>query len=88
MTPFKYTIYTGCIYKITLHKKDTALLKGLFDYFSNYFPNVSFNKYNSRTNKGISITKETVSLTITNIKDIGNIVIPFFDKYPVLGVKK
>ena len=34
------------------------------------------------------MSKQTVSLTISNIKDIGNIVIPFFDLYPVLGIKK
>jgi uncharacterized protein YfkK (UPF0435 family) len=107
MTQYKDTFHTGCIFKITLHPKDTALLEGLYDYFSNYFPKISFNKYNSRTNKGISFSNKkrvvlqpprkgeesvshcvSVSLTISNIKDIGNIVIPFFDLYPVLGVKK
>jgi len=88
MIQYKDTFHTGCIFKITLHPKDTALLVGIYDYFSNYFPNISFNKYNSRTNKGIGFSKQTVSLTISNIQDIGNIVIPFFDLYPVLGVKK
>jgi len=87
LTQYKDTIYTGCVFKITLHLKDTALLEGLYDYLSKYFPNISFNKYNSRTNKGIFVSKH-VSLNISNIKDIGNIVIPFFDIYPVLGVKK
>lgn len=86
MTQYKDTFYTGCIFKITLHPKDTALLEGLYEFFFNYFPNISFN--NSRTNKGIGFSKQTVSLTISNIQDIGNIVIPFFDLYPVLGVKK
>ena len=53
-----------------------------------HFPNVSFNTYNLRTNKGIFFSKQTVCLNISNIQDIGNIVIPFFDLYPVLGVKK
>lgn len=88
MTQYKDTFYTGCIFKITLHQKDTALLEGLYDYFSNYFPNISFNKYNSRINKGIGLSKQTVSLIISNFQDIGNIVIPFFDLYPILGVKK
>jgi heme/copper-type cytochrome/quinol oxidase subunit 2 len=88
MTQSKNTFYTGCIFKITLHKKDTDLLEGLYDYFSNYFPKISFNKYNTRTNKGVTFTNKTVSLTISNIKDIGNIIIPFFDIYPILGVKK
>ena len=97
MTQYKDTFHTGCVFKITLHLKDTALLEGLYDYLSKYFPNISFNKYNSRTNKGIFFSKqspssptarETVSLNISNIKDIGNIVIPFFDLYPILGVKK
>ena len=52
MTQYKYTYHTGCVFKITLHLKDTALLEGLYDYLSKYFPNISFNKYNSRTNKG------------------------------------
>jgi uncharacterized protein YfkK (UPF0435 family) len=88
LTQYKDTFHTGCIFKITLHLKDTALLEGLYDYLSKYFPNISFNKYNSRTNKGIFFSKQTVSLNISNIQDIGNIVIPFFDIYPVLGVKK
>jgi len=88
LTQYKYTFHTGCVFKITLHLKDTALLEGLYDYLSKYFPNISFNKYNSRTNKGIFFSKQTVSLNISNIQDIGNIVIPFFDIYPVLGVKK
>ena len=88
MTQYKDTFHTGCIFKITLHQKDTALLEGLYDYFSNYFPNISFNKYNSRINKGIGLSKQTVSLIISNLQDIGNIVIPFFDLYPILGVKK
>jgi len=70
-----------CFFKITLHLKDTALLEDLYDYLSKYFPNISFNKYNSRTNKGIFLfffSKQTVSLNISNIQDIGNIVIPFF----------
>jgi hypothetical protein len=87
LTKYKDTFYTGCVFKITLHLKDTALLEGLYDYLSKYFPNISFNKYNSRTNKGIFFSKH-VSLNISNIQDIGNIVIPFFDIYPVLGVKK
>lgn len=88
MTQYKNTYHTGCIFKIALHPKDTILLEGLFDYFSNYFSNFSFNKYNTRTNKGIAFSKQSVSLIISNIQDIGNIIIPFFDLYPVLGVKK
>lgn len=88
MTKYKDTFHTGCIFKITLKNKDTAILEGLYYYFTNYFPNIYFNKYNSRTNKGISFSKQSVSLSISNIQDIGNIIIPFFDLYPVLGVKK
>jgi hypothetical protein len=88
MIQYKDIFYTGCIFKITLHPKDTALLENLYVYFSNYFQNISFNEYKFRTNKGISFSKQTVSLTISNIQDIGNIVIPFFELYPVLGVKK
>jgi hypothetical protein len=88
MTKYKDTFHTGCIFKITLHPKDTAIIEGLYYYFSNYFPNIYFNTYNSRTNKGIGFSKQSVSLIISNIQDIGNIIIPFFDLYPVLGIKK
>jgi hypothetical protein len=53
LTQYKDTFHTGCVFKITLHLKDTALLEGLYDYLSKYFKNIYFNKYNSRTNKGI-----------------------------------
>ena len=76
-------------FKITLHLKDTALLEGLYGYLSKYFKNISFNKYNSRTNKGIyshwplpqptrAGAKQTVSLNISNIQDIVNIIIFVF----------
>jgi hypothetical protein len=98
LTQYKDTFHTGCIFKITLHLKDTALLEGLYDYLSKYFPNISFNKYNSlllplyggyyeqrRTNKGIFFFKQTVSLNISNIQDIGNIVIPFSLIFSILA---
>ena len=92
MTKYKNTFHTGCIFKITLHQKDTVILEGLYKYFSNYWrvreKNISFYKYNSRTNKVISISKQNVSLTISNINDIGNIIIPFFELYPILGHNK
>jgi len=58
LTQYKDTFHTGCVFKITLHLK---VLEGLYDYLSKYFPNISFNKYNSRTNK---VSKQTVSLNI------------------------
>jgi hypothetical protein len=86
LTPYKDTFHTGCIFKITLHIKDTALspngLEGLYAYFSNYFqlPSLSsdtlkeggssFHKYKFRDSKGIGFSKQTVTLTISNIKDI------------------
>ena len=55
-TQYQDTFHTGCVFKITLHLKDTALLESLYDYLSKYFQPqrgyISFNKYNSRTNKG------------------------------------
>ena len=76
------------MFKITLHFKDTELLEGLHTYLSNYFSDIYFNKYNSRKNKGIGSTTQSVSLNISNIKDIGNIIIPFFELYPILGHNK
>ena len=62
MTKYKDIFHTGCILKITLHPKDTAVLEGLYVYFSNYFTNISFNKYNTRTNKVVGFSTQTAPL--------------------------
>jgi len=69
------------IFGTCLQKRDKLLLIGM----SNYFFNKNINKkslyiYDSKL-------KQTSLLQIKNNSDIFNIIIPFFTKYPVLGVK-
>ena len=78
------------IFGTCLHNKDTELLIGI----SNYFYNLSgltletvSKEYKFDRNKYIHITEKTALLQIKNFSDIVDKVIPFFDKYPVLGVK-
>jgi hypothetical protein len=37
--------------------------------------------------KNIYISKNKVSVIIVKISDIVNIIIPFFEKYPIVGMK-
>jgi LAGLIDADG endonuclease len=67
-------------FKICLHIRDEKVIKGLFDYFN-------LNKENINRSKLIYKTENTVTLHITKFSDIENIIIPFFEKYPVLGIK-
>lgn len=61
----------------------------------NYFNNLNFNLLNPNeinSSKGISVhcteSKNTSLLQIKNKFDIENKVIPFFNEYPILGVKR
>lgn len=77
-------------YSINLNIRDTEVIKGLITYFKLYDTNVikttdsveTDNKYNN-----IYVLETTVGLQITKISDIVNTIIPFFEKYPIIGVK-
>lgn len=86
-TKHENTYYTGLIFAITLHLKDKDLLLGLFSYLDSYFQGVTYNKYVNRGNVGIYYRENTVTIKISNMSDIRNIVIPFFELHPILGVK-
>lgn len=58
---------------VHLHIRELEVLKGLATYLSE--------------NKKITILKKSVSLQISNFSNITNIILPFFDKYPILGMK-
>lgn len=60
------------VFQIGQHSRDEQLMKGLINYFG--CGNV-YNKQNS------------VEFVVTKFKDITEIIIPFFDKYPIVGVK-
>ena len=70
---------------IHLHVRETDVLKGLATYFQLYNnPEVIETEVNS---KKVTILDKSVNLQITKISDILNIIIPFFEKYPIVGLK-
>lgn len=71
------------ILKVNLHIRDKEVVQAIASYFS------LLNNKSSETLKPypIFIKTQSVSFTIRNFTDIVNTVIPFFDKYPILGVK-
>jgi len=65
---------TSLLFSITQHSRDGELMQNLVSYLGcgAYFP---------RKNKDIG------EYMVTKFSDIANKIIPFFDKYPILGVK-
>jgi hypothetical protein len=60
--------------QLTQHNRDNKLLKSLIDYFKC-----------GRVEENL---KTSISYyVVTNFNDITNIIIPFFDKYPIHGIK-
>jgi LAGLIDADG endonuclease len=82
------------IFGTCLHIRDKELLIGMADYFKNLNFNlpylIKFNLLNC--SKEISVhcseSNNTSLLQIKNNFDIENKVIPFFNQYPILGVKR
>jgi len=73
---------------IGLHIRELDVIKGLAAYFNLLYPltpksiEVSNVKY-----KNITTTSKVVDFQVTKFSDIVNIIIPFFDKYPIQGQK-
>jgi len=63
-------------FSIHLHVRDLEVLKGISTYF----------KSNS-IEKKVYILKKSAQLQISKFSDIENIIIPFFNKYPIVGMK-
>ena len=61
------------VYVVTQHIRDEELLKGLIDYFG------GCGKYSKRKDGG--------DFKVLSIKDITTKIVPFFDAYPLQGVK-
>jgi LAGLIDADG endonuclease len=70
------------IFGTCLHIRDRELLIGIANYFNILNNNLMARKYIYD-----SATRETSLLQIKNNSDIINKIIPFFDQYPILGVK-
>jgi hypothetical protein len=70
------------LYSFHLHIRDLDVLKGLASYFNNN----SKNQTSIEKKVGISEDK-SVHLQIAKFTDINEIIIPFFEKHPIEGVK-
>lgn len=80
------------IFGTHLHIRDKELLFGIGYYLKNFnldspdqFNSTSLS--NLHVNISSSVTKSSALLQIKNFSDIVDRVIPFFDRYPILGVK-
>jgi hypothetical protein len=62
------------IFRITQHERDLKLMENIVKYFGSG----KVYKYNG---------KAAVNLTIVKFSDITEIIIPFFNKNPLVGVK-
>ena len=70
------------LYSFHLHIRDLDVLKGLATYFSNNSKNLISN------DKKVGISKDkSVHLQIAKFTDINEKIIPFFEKYPIEGLK-
>ena len=76
-------------FKICLHIRDEEVIKGLVNYLILNQDQFSDYKLTKKENgsKLIYITENTVTLHITKIADIFNIIIPFFINFSILGFK-
>lgn len=63
-------------FAVQLHIREDEVIKGLAKFFK------------FEDNKYIYYTKSSVAFQIVNTSDILNIIIPFFDKYKILGIKE
>jgi len=66
-----------------LNIRDADVLKGLVAYFNTYNNKVKLNPWNQYVSK----SNNTVSLAITKISELIEVIIPFFEKYPIQWVK-
>jgi len=82
-------------YSINLNIKDIEVLKDLASYFNSLKkPNDLVNKLflvpplgSTHLRKKVNISNKTVSFQVTKISDLIEVIIPFFEKYPIQGVK-
>lgn len=81
------------IFGTCLHIRDKELLIGICNYFNNQKLKITTNINNKLVSpqvvkeKYLYETETTSLLQIKTNSDIEEIIIPFFDKYPILGVK-
>ena len=73
-------------YSINLNIRDAEVLKGLVNYF-NTFNGEAVKGMLNLQNQYVSISGNSVSLAITKTSELVEVIIPFFEKYPIQGVK-
>lgn len=75
-------------YGIGLHIRELDVIKGLAAYFNLLYPITSKNiEVSNIKYKNITTTSKVVNFQVTKFSDIVNIIIPFFNKYPIQGQK-
>ena len=68
-------------------EQELEVLKGIATYLKNYNTATETPPKFKESDKKITILEKSVNLQITKFSDIVNIIIPFFNQYPILGVK-
>lgn len=78
-------------FSINLNIRDAEVLKGLVTYFNTLniscTPSLEVKAMLNQKNQYVSKSKNTVSLAITKISELIEIIIPFFEKYQIQGLK-
>ena len=62
-------------FSLHLHIRDLEVLKAISNYFNKF------------TEKKVSLTEKSAQLQISKFSDINDIIIPFFNEYPIMGKK-
>nr|AYE93323.1 LAGLIDADG homing endonuclease [Termitomyces sp.]AYE93324.1 LAGLIDADG homing endonuclease [Termitomyces sp.] len=70
-------------FSIHLHIRDLEVLKAISTYFN---PCLCRGK-GKFTEKKVTLTEKSAQLQISKFSDINDIIIPFFNKHPILGMK-
>lgn len=85
-------------FSIHLHVRELEVLKGIFTYLKLYNEKEIISQASSNfvtsgqslvtePDKKITVGEKSVNLQITKFHDIINIIIPFFNQYPIFGLK-
>lgn len=74
-------------FSIHLHIRELEVLKGIATYFNLLKTATKYPSKVKESDKKILILEKSVNLQVTKFSDIINIIIPFFNQYPILGMK-
>lgn len=71
-------------FSIHLHIRDLEVLKAISTYFNKFTP---WPGPGALAEKKVTLTEKSAQLQISKFSDINDIIIPFFNKHPILGMK-